>query len=333
MPVLALLTVLVAGYGLLLGSTPIGWSAVVSALFQEGGDPTVRAIVRQVRLPGVLTAAVAGAGLSVCGLMMQTQFRNPLAGPGVLGLSSGAGLGMALVLLTGNVAAIVPFGAEFLPVVASITGAALVLLLILAADRRIGDGAVLLIIGVMIGHLCSALVQVLQVSSHAMALQRFILWGTGSFAGVPMERLPWLAAPVLIGLTGAFLLIRPLNALLLGDTYARSLGVDVRQARTRIILLTALIVGTVTAYCGPVAFLGLATPHLARGLVRTADHTLLLPTTAILGALLGLICDLVVRSVPGTSTIPLNAVTGLLGAPVVLWVLLRGRGWQIRKPG
>jgi iron complex transport system permease protein len=195
------------------------------------------------------------------------------------------------------------------------------------ADRRIGDGITLLIIGLMVGYLCSALISVLQVSSSALALKGFVLWGMGSFAEVTLDRLPWLSIPVVLGLVGAVLLVKPLNALLLGEDQAATLGVEVRSIRRRILWTTGILAGTITAFCGPIAFLGLATPHVARALFRTSDHVRLLPATLACGVVLALACDLITRS-PGTGgVLPLNAVTSLLGAPVVAWVLLSGKRW------
>jgi len=202
-----------------------------------------------------------------------------------------------------------------------------VLLLIMLADRRIGDGVALLIVGLMVGYLCSAVINVLQVASSESALKGFVLWGMGSFGDVLNGRLAWLSLPVLAGILTALLLVKPLNALLLGDAYAASLGVPVKRTRRLIMWTTGLLAGTITAFCGPIAFLGLATPHVARGLCRTSDHAILMPVTILCGAVLALFCDLVIK-LPGIGAgIPLNAVTSLLGAPVVAWVLLSGKRW------
>ena len=206
-------------------------------------------------------------------------------------------------------------------------GAMGVLAVIMLADRRMGDGVALLIIGLMIGYLCSAVISVLQVAGSEGALRSFVLWGMGSFTGVVPDLIPWLALPVLGGLLGAWLLVKPLNALLLGNDYAASSGVSVVRTRSWIMWITGLLAGTITAFCGPIAFLGLATPHVARGLCRTADHSVLMPVTILCGAVLALFCDLLIK-LPGIGDgIPLNAVTALLGAPVVAWVLLSGKRW------
>ncbi len=286
-----------------------------------GPDGTTVAVVRGIRLPGALTALLVGGALACCGAVMQTLFANPLAGPSVLGVSSGAALGAALVLLVPGLAALPAAGADAALVLAAFVGACAVLATVVLADRRLGDGVTLLILGLMVGYLCSAVVSVLEAAAAERALRGFVLWGMGSFAGVGPARLPWLIAPIAAGLALAMAHVRSLNALLLGDTYARTMGVDVRRTRSLLILATGLLAGTATAFCGPIAFLGLATPHLVRAAWRTADHRIVLPASILLGAVLALGCDLVVRRVDG---LPLNAVTALVGAPVVVWLLLSG---------
>jgi iron complex transport system permease protein len=318
---------LLALLSLCAGSVPVHPAELLAAL-RGAGPSTVQIILWQVRLPEVLTAALAGAGLATSGLVMQTVFRNPLAGPSVLGVSSGASLGVALVLLAGPAWMPLPLPAEAMAILAALGGALAVLLLITAMDRRVGGATTLLIMGLMVGYLCGAVVSVLQSLSGALALKGFVQWGMGSFAGLDLGRTAWFAPPVLAGVCASLWLVKPLNGLLLGEEYARSLGVDVHRTRRAAIGITGLLAGTITAFCGPIAFLGLATPHVARACVRTNDHRVLLPASAALGAALGLGCDLVVRTVGAERAVPLNAVTSLLGAPVVLWVLLRGRRWS-----
>ena len=318
---------LLALAGLCAGSVPISMNELWAAARGEG-SPTVRTILWQVRLPEVLTAALAGCGLAASGLLMQTLFRNPLAGPSVLGVSSGASLGVALVLLAAPVWSAIHLPRELMAVLAALGGALGVLLLIATLDRRVGGGTALLILGLMVGYLCSAVVSVLQSMSTAAALKGFVLWGMGSFAGLDLLRVGWMAPPVVLGLAAAAWSVKPLNSLLLGDAYARSLGVDVMQVRRLVIWTTGLLAGTITAFCGPIAFLGLATPHVARAFVRTADHRALLPASVALGMALALLCDLLVRLAGTEHALPLNAVTSLLGAPVVLWVMLRGHRWN-----
>lgn len=313
--------------GLSIGSVPVPFAEVWRVLIGTSSDADAIAIVRQVRLPEVLTAGIAGAGLAASGLVMQTVFHNPLAGPSVLGISSGASLGVAVVLLLPPALAPMPMPREALSILAALAGAMAVLVLIVLADRRVGDSVTLLIIGLMVGYLCSALISVLQAASIAQALKGYVLWGMGSFAGTDLPRLPWLAVPVGVGLVAAMVLVKPLDALLLGETYAQSLGVHVQRTRRVAIWTTGVLAGTITAFCGPVSFLGLATPHIARALVRTSGHATLMPVSMLLGAVLSIGCDLAVRTSSSTSMLPLNAVTSLLGAPVVLWVLLSGRRW------
>ncbi|HMW96769.1 MAG TPA: iron ABC transporter permease [Flavobacteriales bacterium] len=318
--VFAIAGVLLAALGLCIGSVHVPFSEVRGALSGSLPDGTSAIIVRQVRLPQVITAALAGSGLAAAGLIMQTIFRNPLAGPGVLGITSGAGLGVAVATLTGA-ATFLPLPKDVTLVAAALAGAAGVLLLIVLADRRIGDGLTLLIVGLMTGYLCSAVVSVLQSSSTAQALKDQVMWGMGTFGALRGDRILGLGVPVLLGTGAAVALVKPLNALLLGDAYATSMGTDVARTRRIAIATTGLLAGVVTAFCGPVSFLGLAVPHVARLFVRTSDHTVLMPASITLGATLAIGCDLIVRVAAG---LPLNAVTSLLGAPVVLWVLLGG---------
>ena len=320
---------LMALLGLATGSVNIPVREVWHSLFQAGNG-TYDVIIHQVRLPGIITAFAAGAGLAAAGLLMQTIFLNPLAGPGVLGLTGGASLGVALVMLAQPLWAMTPLPQDLLITLAALAGAITVLLLITFADRRVGDGITLLILGLMVGYLCAALVSVLQASSEARALKGFVLWGMGSFAGMELSRLPWIVVPVVIGLVLALSLVKPLNAMLIGDDHARTMGVDVDRVRRRSIWIAGLLAGTVTAFCGPIAFLGLAVPHVARAFLRSADHRLLMPGTILLGAALALVCDLIVRGAWTGVVLPLNAVTSLLGVPVVLWVLLSGKKWAKR---
>jgi iron complex transport system permease protein len=324
---LATLALLLAG--LLLGSIDIAPAQVVAALFSSDGSSSAR-IVREVRLPSVVTAWASGAGLAASGLLMQTLFRNPLAGPSVLGVSSGAALGVSVVLLLQPMWVFAPGISDLALLIAAGGGGVGVLLLMMLADRRLGDPATLLITGLMVGYLCSAAISVMELGSASGPVKGFVQWGMGSFSGVPLQRVPWLLLPVLLALSASLLLVKPLNALLLGVDNAATLGTDVTAARRAILWTAGLLASVITAFCGPIAFLGLATPHLARALVRTADHAVLVPTSIVLGGALAVACDLMVR-IPGVEgALPLNAVTSLLGAPVVLWVLLRKDQWGTR---
>ena len=324
--VFAAMGVLFAGFGLTNGSVNVPVSEVWNAFFRAGQGP-YGVIVLNVRLPEVLTASAAGAGLATAGLLMQTVFRNPLAGPGVLGMTGGASLGVAMVMLARPLLSAVHVPQDLLVTAAALAGAIGVLLLIMAADRRVAGGATLLIMGLMVGYLCSSLVSILQVASEARSLKGFVLWGLGSFGGLDLYRIPWLLVPVALALVAAITLVKPLNALLLGEDQARSMGVDVVRVRRSAIWTTGVLAGTVTAFCGPIAFLGLAVPHVARAFLRSSDHRILMPGTILMGVALALGCDLFVRAGWTGGQLPLNAVTSLLGVPVVLWVLLSGRKW------
>jgi len=317
---------------LTLGSVEIPLRDIARILVgEEPARSTWTTIVLKFRLPKAITATLAGAALAVAGLQMQTLFRNPLADPFVLGINSGASLGVALVVLsvcvagvsaTSMLAGLGLLGNFGLTLAASL-GAGLVLGLMLLVARRVASTTTLLIMGLMVGYATSALVSLLLYFSIAERIQAYINWTFGSFGGVTWSQLHALAPVVLLALAVAMALAKPLNALLLGETYAQTMGLNVRRARLAIILSAAVLAGAVTAFCGPIGFLGIAVPHLARNLFRSSDHRLLLPACALLGALLALVADIIAQT-PGTQTVlPLNAVTALIGAPVVAWVILR----------
>lgn len=296
------------------------------------GPASWTTIVHEFRLPKAVTALLAGAALAVSGLLMQTLFRNPLAGPYVLGLSAGASLGVALVVLAaagGGAGLVAGLGlaGELGLVTAACAGAGAVLALVLAAARRVSN-LTLLILGVLFGYAVSALVTVLVHFSAAERIQAYLAWTFGSFGAVTWSELAVLAPALVLGLAAAFVLAKPLNALLLGERYAESLGLTVRRARFAILLATAVLAGGVTAFCGPVGFIGVAVPHLARGYFHAADHRVLVPGTALAGAVVALLSDLVAQLPGSASNLPLNAVTALLGAPVIIAVILRRRGLE-----
>jgi len=321
---------------LAVGSVRIPLDEIVAVLL--GGEASKTAwttIVLKFRLPKALTAMLAGAALSVSGLQMQTLFRNPLAGPFVLGISSGASLGVALTVLLAGVAvglggsttllAGISLAGDTGLAMSAILGSGLVLLLVMAVARRVQSGMTLLILGLMFGYTTSALVSVLIYFSVAERIQAYISWTFGSFGGVTWRQLQVMAPAILLGLAGGHLLMKPLNALLLGETYALSLGLNVRRVRLGIIGSSAVLAGVVTAFCGPIGFLGIAVPHLCRSLLHSSDHRLLLPAVSFMGATLALGAD-IVAGLPGSHlTLPLNAVTALVGAPVVICVILRQR--------
>jgi iron complex transport system permease protein len=314
-----------------LGPVRIPVLTVARHLLGQGdaADTATAFIVHQIRLPKALTALAVGSGLAVSGLQMQTLFRNPLAGPSALGLTAGAGLGVALVMLTsGSIASAsavrqLGLGGSWLLVLAATAGAALVMALVLALAARVRDNVVLLIVGLMVASVTGAIVSLWQYFSAPEQIQEYLLWTFGALGGVTGPHLKVLATVVGLGLGLALASAKPLNALLLGENYARSLGLRVRRSRTLIILSTSLLAGSITAFCGPIGFVGIAVPHLTRALLGTADHRLLLPGACLLGAALVLACDCLAQ-LPGSQiTLPINVVTSLLGAPVVLWVVLR----------
>ncbi len=320
---------------LALGSVNIPLKEIIHVLL--GGEASRESwtnIVLKFRLPKALTASLAGASLAVGGLMMQTLFRNPLADPFVLGISSGASLGAALVVLTagtvgGTLLAGLGFFGDFSLAAAASIGAGLVMMLVLIAARRVQSSVTLLILGLMFGYMTSAFVSLLLYFNLPERVQAYINWTFGSFGGVTWGQMQILAPVVIAGLGLSIGLTKSLNALLLGESYARSMGLNVRRTRLVIVVTTALLAGAVTAFCGPIGFLGLAVPHLARGLFGTSDHRVLMPGTILMGAIVALIAALIAE-LPGSRLIlPLNAVTALLGAPVVIYVILRHNGQKL----
>ncbi len=308
---------------LAVGSVAIPLNEVWAALTSAPCDPAVRDIVLKFRLMKAVTAVAAGAALSVSGLLMQTLFRNPLAGPHVLGISSGAGLGVALFLLGAPLIGIEAQGAVQSVGVAGAAwiGAAAVLTLVMAVSHRIKDIMVILILGMMLGSGVSAVVEMLQYLSSEAALKSFVVWTMGSLGDVTSAQLTLLLPAAGVGLLLSVALIKPLNLLMLGENYARTMGLDIRRTRTLLFIATILLAGTVTAFCGPVGFIGLAVPHLARMIFAAADHRTLLPATLLVGIVLLLGCDLLSKSL----AMPINTVTALAGIPVVIFVVTRNR--------
>ena len=314
---------------LLLGSVSIPAGDVVSILL---GDQTAKAswqfIVLESRLPQAITATLCGAALAVSGLMLQTAFRNPLAGPSVFGVNSGAGLGVALVMLflggglsVGSVS-ITGFAAILL---AAFVGAMMVMAIIFFFSTLVRNSVMLLIIGIMIGYISNSAISLLNFFATDEGVKSYMVWGMGSFGGVSMDNMPVFVIVTLAGLMGALLLIKPLNALMLGDRYAENLGVNILRVRNWLLIVTGLLTAITTAFCGPVAFIGLAVPHIARLLLTTDNHRQLLPATLLCGSVVALVCNLICY-LPGESgVIPLNAVTPLIGAPVIIYVIARKR--------
>lgn len=319
---LALLTVALFTADLLVGSVSVAPADIWAALTGGDCDPAIRDIILRIRLLKAVTALLAGAALAASGLQMQTLFRNPLAGPYVLGISSGAGLGVALFLLGAPLLGVSAHSfVQSLGIAgAAWLGAALVLLVVMAVSRRIKDIMVILILGMMFGSGISSIVEILQYLSSEAALKSFVIWTMGSLGDVTGGNLALMLPVVAAGLVLSVAAIKPLN-LLLGENYARTMGLNVQRTRTLLFLSTVLLAGTVTAFCGPVGFIGLAVPHLARMLFASADHRILMPGSMLAGAALLLVCDLISK----TLALPINTVTALMGIPVVIIVVVRNR--------
>ena len=327
---LAVLIALLFVLNILVGSVSIPADDVVRILLgdNENIKPSWQFIIIQSRLPQALTAMLAGSALAVSGLMLQTAFRNPLAGPSVFGINSGAGLGVALVMLWlgGSFSAGSVSVTGFVAVLAAaFVGAMAVMLLIFLFSTIVRNSVMLLIIGIMIGYISNSAVSLLNFFATDEGVRSYMVWGMGSFGGVSTKMLPWFSLVTVAALVAALLLIKPLNALMLGDRYAENLGVNIIRVRNWLLVITGLLTAIVTAFCGPVAFIGLAVPHIARLLFHTDNHRLLMPATMLTGAVVALLCN-VLCFLPGTlGVIPLNAVTPLIGAPVIIYVILRGR--------
>ena len=284
-------------------------------------NPMEQNILHAIRLPKAITAILAGAALSVSGLIMQTLFRNPLSGPYTLGVSSGASLGVALLTMLG---AFIPsfFQSFSLPTAACI-GAIAVLLLVLAVSRRVTNNVSLLIVGLMFGSIAGALVSLLQNFANPDALKLFIVWTLGSLSSVGWGDMQMLAPILLLGTLFVLLTVKPLNGLLLGEDYARGLGIHVSRTRLYIVLATGLLAGGVTAFCGPIAFIGVAVPHIARGLFNTSNHRITLPASALIGACLLLVCDVLCSLF--IYPLPISTVSALFGAPIIIWIILKNK--------
>ena len=279
-------------------------------------------LLLHLRLPKMLTAILAGASLSVAGLMMQTLFRNPLAGPYILGVSSGASLGVALVTM---VTTILPLAFSLSPhsfiATSAIIGSMLTMLLVMLFARRIRSNVTLLIVGMMVGNIAGALVNMIQNFANPDSLKLFVVWTLGSLSGVGWEELPTLAIGIAIAAIIVLMLIKPLNGLLLGEDYARGLGIHVERTRWMMVLASCLLAGSVTAFCGPIAFIGVAVPHIARGIFATSNHRLTVPASALIGANILLVCDILCNL--GTYSLPISTMSALFGAPIILWIVLK----------
>lgn len=320
---------------LILGTISIPISSIWHILWNSGDEPIIwQNIIWKSRFPQTLTALVAGSGLAISGLQMQTVFRNPLAGPSELGISSGASLGVALmILLSGSIGGIAlskvgVFG-EVAISAAAIIGSFSVMALIIAISQRVRGNVILLIIGVMIGYIANAIIGVLKFFSNDEDVRSYVIWGLGSFSKVSGDQVYTFVGIMLILIPLSFLLIKTLNLMLLGDSYARNLGLNIKIARLYVITCSCILTAIVTAYCGPIVFLGLAVPHLCRTIFRSSDHRILVPAVTITGASLSLFCNLVARLPGMEGALPINSVTALIGAPIVISVLFGKRKNEI----
>jgi iron complex transport system permease protein len=285
---------------------------------------TVRYIITELRLPRAIMAVFTGAGLAIAGLLMQTLFRNPLAGPFVLGISSGAGLGVALVIMGATALGIGAISGIGI-ITASVVGSLVVLLLIILMSLRIKDTMGLLIVGLMVGSLSSAVVGILSYFSSSEELKRYVFWSLGSLGNINWDDLLIIGLLFIVALLLLLWIIKPLNALLLGESYALSLGINIKKTRWIIIIITSILAGSITAFAGPIAFIGLAVPHLARLILPTVNHKILIPTAILLGATLLLFCDIASQLPFSNYSLPINAVTSILGAPLIIWLIMRKR--------
>ena len=314
---------------LIVGSVRIPLADVYDILFDKfEGKESWKYIVMENRLPQALTAMLCGASLAVCGLMLQTAFRNPLAGPDVFGISSGAGLGVAIVMLfLGGSVSITMFTVSgFLAILTSaFIGAIVVTMIILFLSTMVRNSVLLLIVGLMVGYVSSSAVALLNFFASEEGVKSYMVWGMGNFGGVSMDHMLLFALLCLVGIIASIFLIKPLNIMLLGTQYAESLGINIRQIRNLLLVTVGLLTAVTTAFCGPISFIGLAIPHISRLLFRTDNHQILLPGTVLTGAVIALFCNLICYLPGELGIIPLNAVTPLIGAPVIIYVIIKRR--------
>ncbi|SEA38566.1 iron ABC transporter permease [Pedobacter hartonius] len=328
--ILVLLSLLVMAFLLdvALGSVHIPVKEVVRILFRpDAANESWIYIIEKIRLPKAMTAIIVGCGLSVSGLQMQTLFRNPLAGPSVLGITAGASLGVALVMLSaGSITSLytireLGISGSWLVIAASSIGAALIMVVIVSISSSLKDNVIVLIVGVMIGNITLSVISIWQYFSSPELIKDYLMWTFGSLGGVTGNQLLILAIVVSTGLLISFFSSKLLDALLLGDNYARSMGLTVQHARLLIVLSTSVLAGGITAFCGPIGFIGIAVPHLSRALFHTSSHRILIPACCLVGTVLMLICDIVAQ-LPGSQTVlPINVITALVGSPVVIWII------------
>lgn len=323
---------------LIMGSVSIPFSTTLHVIFPFLHDevtsnllaihPSWEYIIMESRLPQALTALLTGAALSACGLLLQTAFRNPLAGPGIFGISSGAGLGVALVmlLLGGSVTTAAFSVSGFLAILlTAFVGAMLITLLLFFFSSMVRSSILLLIIGIMVGYVANSIISILNFYATEEGVKSYLVWGMGNFGGVSMAQMPLFASIILLGLLAALLMMKPLNALLLGEQYAENLGINIQRTRNFLLIITGLLMAITTAFCGPIAFIGLAVPHIARLLLNTDNHLSLLPATMMTGSAVALLCNLLCILPGELGILPLNAVTPLLGAPIIIYVIMKNK--------
>ena len=324
---LTLVIVVLFILNLMMGSVSIPVEDTIRILMGEGSvKPSWQYIILESRMPQALTAILCGGALAASGLMLQTAFRNPLAGPSIFGINSGAGLGVALVMLFlgGSISAGSVSLSGFVAVLtAAFAGAMAVMTLIFFFSTIVRNHVMLLIIGIMIGYISNSAISLLNFFATDEGVRSYMVWGMGSFGGVSMRMMPAFASITLLGLVGCLLLIKPLNALMLGDRYAENLGVNIIRTRNWLLIVTGILTAVTTAFCGPIAFIGLAVPHITRLLLTTDNHRSLLPATILMGAVIALLCNLITVLPGETGVIPLNAVTPLIGAPVIIYVIIK----------
>ena len=324
---LALATVVLLAVNLAVGSVDIPLRDVVSIVSgHEAARPSWQFIIMESRLPQALTAMLCGGSLAVSGLMLQTAFKNPLAGPSIFGINSGAGMGVALVMLAmgGSLSVGSVSITGFMAVLAAaFAGAMAVMALIFLFSTMVRDNVMLLIVGIMIGYIANSVVSLLNFFATDEGVKSYMVWGMGSFGGVPMRQIPVFATLCTVGLIGSILLVKPLNALLLGERYARNLGINTRRVRDMLLIVTGLLTAVTTAYCGPIMFIGLAVPHIAQLLFQQADHRILMPGTILTGAVIALLCNAICFLPGEAGVIPLNAVTPVMGAPVIIYIIAK----------
>lgn len=312
-----------------VGSVDIPYASVFDILLGKPTDNQAwKIIVWQSRVPQALTALFAGTALATSGLLLQTVFNNPLAGPSILGITSGASLGVAIVtLLCGGVltTASMSIGGWLAMIASAILGAIVIMLILLLLSSVIYSSSMLLIAGIMIGYITNSVISLLNFFATAEGVHSYTIWGLGNFSGVSMSQMPIFSISILLGLIMSIMLVKPLNAMLLGLVYAENLGVNIRQTRTLLLVATGVLTAVVTAFCGPISFIGLAVPHIARLVVQTSNHNSLLPITMLLGAIVAVVCNFV-SMLPGQSgVLPLNAITPIFGAPIIIYVILNQR--------